>query len=143
MDKERFTKDAKYKAFILALHYWQIQEAKLEKDVKEMVESFKSEFDLQLFIKNFSNSDNKNLLIFRFTEEYINNMEYINYIINNYEKEDKKLTKKLILFIVHKRRHILNKKEEKVDKSKNDAISFIDDEFNQIFIDNLQGKEEK
>ena len=30
MDKERFTKDAKYKVFMLALHYWQAQEAKLE-----------------------------------------------------------------------------------------------------------------
>ena len=47
MDKERFTKDAKYKAFILALHYWQIQEAKLEKDAKEMVESFKRDIEKQ------------------------------------------------------------------------------------------------
>ena len=47
MDKERFAKDAKYKAFILALNYWQIQEAKLEKDAKEMVESFKRDIEKQ------------------------------------------------------------------------------------------------
>jgi len=40
MDKERFTKDAKYRAFMLALYYWRAQEAKLEEDAKEMVEAF-------------------------------------------------------------------------------------------------------
>lgn len=47
MDKERFTKDAKYKAFMLALHYWKAQEAKLEADAKEMVESFKRDIEKQ------------------------------------------------------------------------------------------------
>ena len=47
MDKKRFIKDAKYKVFMLALRYWQIQEAKLEKDAKEMVESFKRDIEKQ------------------------------------------------------------------------------------------------
>ena len=47
MDKERFTKDAKYRAFMLALRYWQAQEAKLEADAKEMVESFKRDIEKQ------------------------------------------------------------------------------------------------
>ena len=108
----------------------------------EMVESFKSELELEFLIKTFSNSDIKNLLIFRFTEEYLNVMEYINYIINKYEKEEKKLSKKIILFIVHKRRHTLNKKNVDTNESNSDAIFFMDDEFYQIFIDNLQGKED-
>ena len=47
MDKERFTKDAKYRAFMLAWRYWQAQEAKLEADAKEMVESFKRDIEKQ------------------------------------------------------------------------------------------------
>ena len=107
----------------------------------EMVESFKSEFDLTFLIKQFSDSDNKNLLILRFTEEDLNGMDYINYIIHNYEKEDEKLAKKIILFIVHKRRHVLKIKDENYNKLSND-MSFIDDEYYQIFIDNLKGKDE-
>ena len=45
MDKERFTKDAKYRAFMLAWHAWQAQEAKLQKDTKEMVEAFNREIE--------------------------------------------------------------------------------------------------
>ena len=47
MDKERFIKDAKYRAFMLALYYCQAQEAKLQKDAKEMVESFNKEIQKQ------------------------------------------------------------------------------------------------
>ena len=47
MDKERFTKDAKYKAFMLALMFWRAQEAKLEKDTKEMVEAFNKDIQKQ------------------------------------------------------------------------------------------------
>jgi len=47
MDKERFIKDAKYRAFMLALRYWQAQEAKLEADTKEMVENFNREIQKQ------------------------------------------------------------------------------------------------
>ena len=47
MDKERFTKDAKYRAFMLAWHAWQAQEAKLQKDTKEMVEAFNREIEKQ------------------------------------------------------------------------------------------------
>ena len=47
MDKERFTKNAKYRAFMLALHYWKAQEAKLEKDAKEMVEAFNRDIQKQ------------------------------------------------------------------------------------------------
>ena len=45
MDKERFTKDAKYRAFMLVWHAWQAQEAKLQKDTKEMVEAFNREIE--------------------------------------------------------------------------------------------------
>ena len=47
MDNERFTKDVKYRAFMLALRFWQVQEAKLEKDAKEMVETFNRDIKKQ------------------------------------------------------------------------------------------------
>jgi len=47
MDKERFIKDAKYRAFMLAFYYWQAQEAKLEKDAQEMVEAFNRDIQKQ------------------------------------------------------------------------------------------------
>ena len=47
MDNERFIKDAKYRAFMLALRFWQAQEAKLEKDAKEMVETFNRDIKKQ------------------------------------------------------------------------------------------------
>jgi hypothetical protein len=47
MDKERFTKNAKYKAFMLAFRFWQAQEAKLEADAKEMVEAFNKDIQKQ------------------------------------------------------------------------------------------------
>ena len=47
MDKERFIKDAKYRAFMLMYQYWQAQEAKLEADAKEMVEAFNRDIQKQ------------------------------------------------------------------------------------------------
>lgn len=47
MDNERFAKDTKYRAFMLAFRFWQVQEAKLEKDAKEMVETFNKDIQKQ------------------------------------------------------------------------------------------------
>ena len=47
MDKERFTKDPKYRAFMLAFRFLQAQEAKIEADTKEMVESFNKDIQKQ------------------------------------------------------------------------------------------------
>ena len=47
MDKERFIKDAKYRAFMLAWYAWREEEAKLKKDTQEMVETFNKEIENQ------------------------------------------------------------------------------------------------
>ena len=47
MNKERFIKDTKYRAFMLALRYWEAQDVKLEKDAKEMVEAFNRDIKKQ------------------------------------------------------------------------------------------------
>ena len=108
----------------------------------EMIDTPKSENELAYLLKSFNNSKNKKLLIFKVTENNTNKINSVNYVINNFEKEYPKLKEKLILFVVHKQRMAKNIKEDKTKKTVTpDLISFINDEYYQIFIDNLQGKE--
>ena len=102
----------------------------------EMIESIKSENELIFFLKSFSNSKDKNILVLHFTENDLNKINSINYVINYLEKEFKNLNDKLIIFLIHKQRNIKLKK-----RIIPDLIPFINDSYNQIFIDNLQGKE--
>ena len=109
----------------------------------ETFEAIKSENDLINLLKEFFNSNNKQLLILRFAENDLHKVNYANYIINNFEKEhhnkykDKK--EKLIIFIIHMQRH---KKSLENKEIKRDLITQFNDEYNQIFIDNLNGKED-
>ena len=106
----------------------------------EMIDSIKSENEFKFLLKSFINLNNKNLLILRFSTKDLNKMISINYIINNLEKEYPILSEKLILFVVHMKRYQKGVSLKKaIDET--DLISFINDEFYQIFIDNLQGKE--
>ena len=110
----------------------------------QMIESIKSENDLIILLKEFFNSNNKNLLILRFTENDLYIVNYANYIINNFEKENKNKykdkTDKLIIFIIHMQRH---KKSLENKKINSDLITLFNDEYYQIFIDNLNGKKDK
>ena len=108
-----------------------------ESTINEMNESIQSENDLIFLLKNFTNSDKK-LLSLKFTEKDLDKINSINYLINNFEKENPKLKEKLIIFLIHKQRH--SKMKEKIITSKPDLIPFINEEFYQIFIDNLQGQ---
>ena len=105
----------------------------------EMIESIKSENDLITLLKEFFNLNNKNLLILRFSENDLHKVNSVNYVINNFEKDIKnKKTElpKLIIFIIHRQRH---KKSLENKKINSDLITFINDEYYQIFIDNLNG----
>lgn len=82
---------------------------------------------------------NKKILVLRFTERNLNRINSINYVINNFHKEIKNLDNKIIIFLIHKQRISLTKK--KIIKVIPDYISFINDDYFQIFIDNLHGKE--
>ena len=104
----------------------------------EMIESIQSENDLIFLLKTFTSSENKNLLSLKFTEKDLDKLNSINYLINNYEKENPKLKEKLIIFLIHKQR--LSRTNEHNLTLKPDLIPFINEEFYQIFIDNLQGK---
>ena len=111
--------------------------------VIENIDSIKSENELLYIFKQISYNQNKNLLVLKFGEKDVNKINSVNYLINNYIKENKKLENKLILFIIHQKRHTT--KEKTKNKNKKiiipDLIPLINDEFYQIFIDNLQGKE--
>ena len=104
----------------------------------EMIESIQSENDLIFLLKTFTSSENKYLLTLKFTEKELDKLNSINYLINNYEKENPKLKEKLIIFLIHKQR--LSRTKEHILILKPDLIPFINDEFYQIFIDNLQGE---
>ena len=115
--------------------------------IDEMIDSFKCENDLLFLLKSFSNSQKLNILILRFGENDLNKLNSVNYLINTYQKENKKLQNKQIMFIIHKKRETIldQKSKNKAKKNKKlvipDLIPFINDEYYQIFIDNLQGNE--
>ena len=69
-----------------------------------MIESIKSESELIFVLKTFVDLDDKNLLILRFSEKDLNKINSIHYVIDSFEKENKKLEEKLIILIVHKQR---------------------------------------
>ena len=108
----------------------------------EMIETIQCENDLIFLLKSFTNSKNKNLLAFKFAEKDLNKINSINYVISNFEKEYPKLKDKLLVFIIHKQRATknTNNKDNKDNAIKSDLIPFINEEYYQIFIDNLQGQ---
>ena len=105
----------------------------------EMIESFKSESDLSYILKTFTESEDKNLFILRFSEKDLDKMSSIHNIIDYSEKEYPKLKEKLIILIIHKQRLKREKKIRREDEQ--ELISFFNDDYYQIFIDNLHGKE--
>ena len=107
----------------------------------QIIESIKSENDLIFLLKSFSSKEDKKILILKLSEKEYNQMNSINYVISNYEKENKILQNKMIIFTVHMQRKLKDEKPKKGKEIKPDFISFINNEYNQIFIDNLQGKE--
>ena len=105
----------------------------------EMIESIKAESDLDISLKNFADSDDKNLLIIKFSEKDLNKISSIQFVIDNSENEFPKLKKKLIFLIIHKQR--LQKNYNIQREELPELISFFNDDYFQIFIDNLHGKE--
>jgi len=102
------------------------------------IDSIKSEKELLFILKGFTNDNNKNILIMRFSEKHLDKMNSVNYIINNFEKENPSIKEKNILFLVHKQRFEKDKEKIKISQ---DIIPLINSDYCQIFIDNLQGKE--
>ena len=102
-----------------------------------MSDSFKSNDALIQKFQEFIEHEKYKLLIIRFTEKDLFIINSISHIISLFEKENPILKDKLIIFIIHKQR-LPNGSEYKKTP---DLIPFINEEYNQIFIDNLIGKE--
>ena len=107
-----------------------------------IIESIKSENDLIFLLKNFAYNNKKAVLILKISEKELNQMNTINFVISKYEKDNILLKEKIIIFTVHKQRKLKNENKKANKKEvQPDYISFMNDEYYQIFIDNLQGKE--
>ena len=88
-------------------------------------------------LKAFINKENQNLLILKFSDNELNKINSTNCLINNFQKENPKLEEKIIIFIIHMKRQSKNSNIKTVAP---DLISFMNDEYYQVFIDNLKGK---
>ena len=102
----------------------------------EIIESIKSENELIYILNTFFGSSNKKLLILRFSEKNFNKINSVSHIISSYERENK--SNKLIIFIIHRKRQLKSSINE---NKKENVLSFNYDDYYQIFIDNLFGKE--
>ena len=96
----------------------------------------------ELLINSFLKTSN-NLCIIKFEEEDLNKMNYVRNIIDSLEKIESTRFNKYYLFIVYMKREFINK-EKNLDKGKiiKDQITLNDDNYKQIFIDNLNSKNE-
>ena len=101
----------------------------------ELIESIKSENELIHILKNFFSSNNKKLLVLRFSENNLNKISTVQYIINNFDKENQN---KIIILMIHRQRQLKSNTKRRINT---DLISFNNDDYYQLFIDNLHGKE--
>ena len=99
------------------------------------VESIKKENDFITDLKSFLNSKCKKIIIIIFKEADLNNLYSFYLIINNIEKEYPELKNKIVIFIIQKERGMKEK------NTKEELIPFLDENYEQIFIDNLFGKD--
>ena len=104
----------------------------------ENIQTIKEEKELITNLNNIINKDQIKIIILSFTENHFNQINSTYYVINNFQKDNPLLNDKIILFIVHKKRKSKGAKKKKIHA---DFISFINDDFYQIYIDNLEGKE--
>ena len=104
----------------------------------ENIQTIKEEKELITNLNNITNKDQIKIIVLSFSELHFNQINSTYYVISNFQKDNPKLNDKIILFIVHKKRQSKGGKKKKLES---DFISFINDDFYQIYIDNLEGKE--
>ena len=136
---------------------------------EKMIDSIKSEKDIEILMNDYYGDNTQNILVFKFREKDLDKINHISYLINNYEsklnrqrdqednendnfeEEDLNIinttnnnneqeTKKII-FIVHFTRRVKNKNKVQEISLRN-MVSNLDESYYQIFIDNLHGKDE-
>ena len=102
------------------------------------VNEYHTERDIDKIILDYYTNNNFNLCIFHFNIDDIPHLVHINYLINNNEinlKENNAFISKVILFIIHCKRKIVN--SNKNENLKNEYLLSHLTEWKQFFIDNL------
>ena len=91
------------------------------------------------FLKSFKSS-NQNLLIFQISIENLKHLNHIQFLLDNFIKENKNsLNNKYFMIIIHLKRFLPNLNiTNNYLTSYNNFVSHLSD-YNQIFIDNLKG----
>ena len=104
-----------------------------KQSILEQLEPIESEKDITNILKC---PNNKKLIVLKYTEKYYYLINSVFHIIEKYEKDNN--NKKIIIIIIHKERSLMSSENQKENLNK---FSSINEEYNQIFIDNLHGKE--
>ena len=104
--------------------------------------SINKENELEKEFENLKNekNKNKNIIIFKLKSYESETIDYLNSFIKEKETETENnyLKNKIFIFIIYLKRKDENEYEDELY----DTISFLDEQFDQIFIDNLNGKNE-
>ena len=104
--------------------------------------SINKENELEKEFENLKNekNKNKNIIIFKLKSYESETIDYLNSFIKEKETETENnyLKNKIFIFIIYLKR----KNENEYEDELYDTISFLDEQFDQIFIDNLNGKNE-
>ena len=101
------------------------------------VEKIKKMEDLINNLNLFLISETKKILIISFKEDELKYIYSIYSTIDDIEKKQPKLKEKIIIFIINKNRRL---KEEFINNNLSSRIPYLDENYNQIFIDNLHGE---
>ena len=119
---------------------------------EQLIDDFKSEKDLDKFLRIIYNGNKEDIILFHFSESDIYKIEYLTYKLNQYETEinNNEIRKKnKIIFIIHlKRKKLLkeNNNENNLLYSYHNLLLNIDednsDKYEHIFIDNLLTEED-
>ena len=108
-----------------------------------LINSINSENELENIFDNFYGNEEEKLLIFKFSPDECEIMNYLSNFIEEKERINKGNNKiKAYIFIVYLKRifYKVNENKEFLDKYElNETITFLNEDYKQIFIDNLNG----
>ena len=109
----------------------------IQSNIIENIQSFEEEKELISLLELSMNNKDKKALIIKFSQYDINKINYAHYIIKNFQKNNHDLKERIIVFIIYIERKALN---ENIEKREINLLQFIDDEYDQIFIEELKRK---
>ena len=99
-----------------------------------------SENELDNEFDNFFNNEHEKLFIFKFSPEDSNKIGYLKNYIEERERNNNELKKKAYIFIIYLKRIFSNDNPEIASLYElNEVTTFLNEDYYQIFIDNLNG----